>query len=1117
MIAFSGNMDANNWRTQLLPDARERIVNRIMSTLVKNFPSSKQQALSEVKNIAVRFEEKIYNAATSQKDYLRRISVKMLSIHTAPQNTAANVSPSNSVDTDAISTDPASHSVHSEVLEQEQSPLAPLAPLANQSLAHQEPLSQNLHSNIASYRAQSSISLSSVVPHMTSLTKIPKPNVVGQDVKLQSMSGILPSLVMESVGQGVSSNNAANSWRQVQEQEDFSQPVTRRQFQNPQQFCCEQQLQHQIPNQKFKQESITESAIQTPHAQQQQQQQQQTLLQPNQLLSSQQSVIQTSPIIDISVTQSAPCSGLPQSQQSSVQQQTKSALQQHPQSVVRQQQQPLQAPVIHHQRTVMEQPDGLVDQQTKHSFLQKLQLISGQQNNQSKQQQRQLVRLDPTSEKRHANLGDWQEEVYQKIKSMNDMYLPELIQIYKKFAARYQQLVSLPQQPMGDQSRKLKDVMSTLEFLIKFLQVPKSRISLAYKEKLEKVENRIIGILYSNGSRKPDSSVQQEELPMPDMHSLQPVRSQSQTPQVESDLQPMKLQSTVSSMQKNNVDNLHNDLISSLSEVATAQKNIMNPQLSGTKSKSQQLHAVKPLQQDSVGSPHIPVSAPQQSMNDTSLSQNSVNIPQHNTHPLRLNSSRLQQIHLKQQKEQQMADAKQMMKQFQQHETQQQLKKKEDIMQQQQPAQLGVHKMPQNTMNKEDELKVKQALDFAPGVLQHCSASQHLAYNQHQLKSRGSFVSVPQLLQPVSDQIPQSSPQIDQKNILVSSKKTETSLKVVDSLSNVPSPSTPFSQYPMLGDIGGQQATSLMGSATSLVISTPGISSSSLLEEPLQRLIELVKSMSDEALSASINDIESVVNLTDGTAGSLSGNGAGAAIGEDMSATTKVCLEARDFGNQDGTIGKMKVNRCITTAPLRILSGGISDRIKRFTDSETSDMELSVTFRMKKPKLEANHVLLEEIREINQRLVDTVVDLSDEDITENAAIAATEGGEGTIVKCSFSTVVAYSNSKSHQASAKVMPILPLHLLVPTNYPSCSPMLLDRLPVDVSGQYEDLSEKAKLKLSTSLENILEPISLEQIARTWDDCARAVICEYAQQSGGGSFSTTYGTWENCLSAA
>ena len=133
---------------------------------------------------------------------------------------------------------------------------------------------------------------------------------------------------------------------------------------------------------------------------------------------------------------------------------------------------------------------------------------------------------------------------------------------------------------------------------------------------------------------------------------------------------------------------------------------------------------------------------------------------------------------------------------------------------------------------------------------------------------------------------------------------------------------------------------------------------------------------------------------------------------------------------------------------------------------------------------QAHYALLEEIREINQRLVDTVVDLSEEYITENAATAQTRGGEGTIVKCSFSAVVAYSNSKPHQASAKVMcfhtlfsalsklckllfspvlisgllilllcmvmqmPILPLHLLVPRNYPNCSPMLLDKLPEDV---------------------------------------------------------------------
>ena len=218
---------------------------------------------------------------------------------------------------------------------------------------------------------------------MTSLTKIPKPNVVGQDSQLQ-MPGILPGLVKKSAGQRVPFNNDANSWRQVQEQEDLLQPVTQQQFQSPQQFRSKQQLQHQIPSQKFKQESITESSIQTSHAQKQQQQQ--ALLQPSQLLSSQQFVIQTSPIMDISTR-----SGLPQ--QSSVQLQTKSLLQQHPQSVVRQQQQTPQALVIHHQRTVMQQPDGLVGQHSKHSSLQNLQLLSGQHNNQSKQQQQHLVRL----------------------------------------------------------------------------------------------------------------------------------------------------------------------------------------------------------------------------------------------------------------------------------------------------------------------------------------------------------------------------------------------------------------------------------------------------------------------------------------------------------------------------------------------------------------------------------------------------------------------------------------------------------------------------------------------------------------------------------------------------
>jgi N-acetylglutamate synthase-like GNAT family acetyltransferase len=70
------------------------------------------------------------------------------------------------------------------------------------------------------------------------------------------------------------------------------------------------------------------------------------------------------------------------------------------------------------------------------------------------------------------------------------------------------------------------------------------------------------------------------------------------------------------------------------------------------------------------------------------------------------------------------------------------------------------------------------------------------------------------------------------------------------------------------------------------------------------------------------------------------------------------------------------------------------------------------------PILQAKHVLLEEIREINQQLIDTVVVISDEDTIPTAA--ATEGGQGTIVKCSFSAVAISPNFKSQQVSAQMV-------------------------------------------------------------------------------------------------
>lgn len=66
---------------------------------------------------------------------------------------------------------------------------------------------------------------------------------------------------------------------------------------------------------------------------------------------------------------------------------------------------------------------------------------------------------------------------------------------------------------------------------------------------------------------------------------------------------------------------------------------------------------------------------------------------------------------------------------------------------------------------------------------------------------------------------------------------------------------------------------------------------------------------------------------------------------------------------------------------------------------------------------QTNHTLLEEVREINQRLIVTVVEISDEDID---SIAAAAEGEGTVVKCSFNAVALSPNLKSQYALAQMV-------------------------------------------------------------------------------------------------
>ncbi|XP_016171749.1 uncharacterized protein LOC107614045 isoform X2 [Arachis ipaensis] len=92
------------WRYQLRPDCRQRIVNKIMELLKRHLSVSGPEGSQELSRIARRFEEKIFIAATqelwrlarrfeeesfiaatSQSDYVRKISLKLLRIKTTSQ------------------------------------------------------------------------------------------------------------------------------------------------------------------------------------------------------------------------------------------------------------------------------------------------------------------------------------------------------------------------------------------------------------------------------------------------------------------------------------------------------------------------------------------------------------------------------------------------------------------------------------------------------------------------------------------------------------------------------------------------------------------------------------------------------------------------------------------------------------------------------------------------------------------------------------------------------------------------------------------------------------------------------------------------------------------------
>ncbi|KAM3298169.1 hypothetical protein ACQJBY_039902 [Aegilops geniculata] len=827
------------------------------------------------------------------------------------------------------------------------------------------------------------------------------------------------------------------------------------------------------------------------------------------------------------------------------------------------------------------QPNQLQQQlgmQQQSSMQQRLQTSGGmllQQNNMDQQKQfiqaqRGLQEVssstsaDSTTQTGLAGAGDWQEEIYQMIKSLKDLYFAELSDLSNKISMKLQHVDSIiPPQKPSEQYGRMKNFKNMLDRILQLLQISKSTIQPAMRDKVPQYEKQIISIL--NSQRKPvQPQIQQQFQPpagqAPNSSILQQQQTSQNLQQHDSHTNPQASLSSMSTgLQSSGVAGMqHVPVPPTTNFSAPTQQNGANIQhqpvsnleaAQGGNFNSLQHGSVSgALQQGNTGPMQGTVNTQPQTSSGM-LSHNSMSTMQPNGNSMQANASSLQQLK-QQQQDHHMMQSQQMKRQmFQQYQQKQQMLQQQFPIQQQLQKQQQVQmQVPQlHAGNDVNESKARQGTAVKPGVYQQ-HLGQRSNYYHQQLKQGGAFpISSPQNLQASSPQISHHSPQVDQHNLLPSQVKTGTPLNSANS-PYVPSPSPSVAPSPIpvdsdkqhsnmssLTNTGqtGHQQTSLAPQTQSIAVNTPGISASPLLaeftsvdgsqanmptqvptksnaaERPMDRLLKALRTTQRESLNAAVSDIRSVVSMMDRIAGSAPGNGSRTAVGEDLVAMTKCRLQARNFITNDGSGASKKMKRDISAMPLNVSSAGsVEDSFKQTFSVDTPDLQSTATSRAKRRKIEVNHALLEEIEEINQGLIDTELRVCEDD--DESLIATSEG---TVIKCTYTAVAVSPSLKSMLASAQTSPIMPLRLLVPAGYPKCSPVLLDKF-LDEQRNSDDLSSQAKSKFGVMLRGLDEPMSLRDIARTWDACARGAIAEYAQKSGGGSFSSSYGRWETCV---
>ncbi|KAG7633052.1 Coactivator CBP KIX domain superfamily [Arabidopsis suecica] len=412
-------------------------------------------------------------------------------------------------------------------------------------------------------------------------------------------------------------------------------------------------------------------------------------------------------------------------------------------------------------------------------------------------------------------------------------------------------------------------------------------------------------------------------------------------------------------------------------------------------------------------------------------------------------------------------------------------------MQQQQPQQGNhQHQMQRsNQTNEMNDVRIRQRL-----------LEKLVSSSQLQVPKQVSKVSSPQIQNHSSPQL------VDQQILPATVNKTGTPLKSSGSpfVAPAPSPVPGDSEMPISVEspVSGVEINSTLDSSSKLgTQETPLLSvppPEPITERPIDRLIKAFQAASPKSLAESVSEISSVISMVDRTAGSFHPSGGSRdGLGEDLSERT------RNFTTHEETNPSKRMKRSFSIVS-RDMSSHI-DSYEQFSSLE-SEVDSTASSGLKVNNIAPGDAILQEIKETNGRLVETVVEICDEDTS------------GTIVTCTYAPVALSATFKDHYKSGKIAQIQPLRLLVPLDYPYSSPMVLDEISFDTSvHKYEDLSARTRSRFSLSMREISEPGSLKEIAQTWTDCARATMVEYAERHGGGTFSSKYGAWETVLRAS